>query len=167
MFRKLDRLISQIERLVIGFLLLFMTALIFINVALRFLVGITISWAEEVSIIFMICMSFFAGAYGTRLNRHITMSALYDTLTGGIRKAFYIFSIIVTACLCGFLFIMSVQVTRTIHDMKNVIASLDIRVFWNYLVVSVAILFMAIHFIQLAVRFFKTGKVDDVLEKEE
>lgn len=167
MLRKLDLLISRIERLIIGFTLLVMTALIFVNVALRFFTGETIVWSEDLAIILMIVMSFFAAAYSTRLNRHITMNALYETLTGTTRKIFYAFGIILSACVSGFLFIMSVQVVRTIYDMKNEIASMGIPKYLPYLMVSVAIFFMAIHFVQLTVRFFATGKVDDDLEKEE
>lgn len=167
MFRKLDLLINRIERFFIGFALITMTALIFINVALRFFIGQTITWAEDLAIFLMICMSFFAAAYGTRLNRHITMSALYDILSGSLRKILYISSLILSACLSGFLFILSLQVTRTIHNMKGEIASMGIPKYWPYLVVSVALLFMAIHFVQLAVRFFKTGEADDVLELED
>ncbi|MEE9549590.1 MAG: TRAP transporter small permease, partial [Candidatus Binatia bacterium] len=163
MFRKLDILIGHIERFVIGFTLIVMTALIFTNVALRFFTGQTITWAEDLAIFLMICMSFFAAAYGTRLNRHITMSALTDTLSGRWKKSFYIFSIIVTASLSGFLFIMSLQVTRTIYDMQGEIASMGIPKYWPYLVVSVALLFMTFHFVHLAVWFFKTGKSDNVL----
>ena len=144
-----------------------MTALIFVNVALRFFTGQTITWAEDLAIFLMICMSFFAAAYGTRLNRHITMNAFYDTLSGPLRSIFYIFSLILSACLSGFLVIMSLKVTRIIYDMKGEIVSMRIPKFWPYLVVSVALLFMAIHFVQLTVRFFKTGKADDLLEVEE
>lgn len=144
-----------------------MTALIFVNVALRFFTGETITWSEDLAIILMICMSFFAAAYSTRLNRHITVSALYETLTGSVRKIFYAFSIILTACVSGFLFIMSIQVVLRIYDMKNEIASMGIPKYLPYLMVSVAIFFMTIHFVQLTVRFFETGKVDDDLEKEE
>lgn len=164
MLKKLDLLLSHIERFVIGFTLLVMTALIFINVALRFFTGETITWAEDLAIFLMICMSYFAAAYGTRLNHHITMSALYETLAGRWRKVFYIFGLIVTTSLSWFLFVMSLQVTRTIYDMQGEIASMGIPKYVPYLVVSVAILFMAIHFIQLMVRFFKTGKPDDALE---
>ncbi len=167
MFRKLDLLINQIERLVIGFALILMTALIFINVALRFFTGQTITWAEDLAIFLMICMSFFAAAYATRLKRHITMNALYDSLSGNLRKIFYILSLILSACLAGFLFILGLQVTQTINDMKGEIASMGIPKFWPYLAVSVALLFIAIHFVQLTVRFFKTGETDDVLELEE
>lgn len=167
MFRKLDILIGHIERFVIGVTLIVMTALIFTNVVLRFFTGQTITWAEDLAIFLMICMSFFAAAYGTRLNRHITMSALTDTLAGRWRKIFYIFSIIVTASLSGFLFIMGLQVTRIIYDMQGEIASMGIPKYWPYLVVSVALLFMTFHFVHLAVRFFKTGEPDNVLELEE
>ncbi|MFB3121715.1 MAG: TRAP transporter small permease [Candidatus Binatia bacterium] len=167
MLRKLDLLISHIERFIIGSSLIVMTALIFVNVALRFFTGETITWAEDFAIVLMICMSYFAAAYGTRLNRHITMNALYETLSGRWRKVFYIFGLIVTASLTGFLFVMSLQVTRTIYDMQGKIATMGIPKYLPYLVVSVAILFMTIHFIQLVVRFFKTGKPDDALEMEE
>ena len=167
MFRKLDLLISHLERLIIGFGLITMTALIFVNVALRFFVDKTIVWAEDIAIILMICITFFGAAYGTRLNRHITMSALYDTLSGRFRKTLYILSLILSACLSVLLVILGLEVTRTIYDMKGVITSMGIPKYWPYLVVVLALLFMAVHFIQLTARFFKTGEVDSVLEHEE
>lgn len=167
MFRKLDLLIGHIERFVIGFTLIVMTALIFTNVALRFFTGQTITWAEDLAIFLMICMSFFGASYGTRLNRHITMSALTDTLSGRWKKIFYIFSIIVTASLSGILFTMSLQVTKTIYDMQGEIASMGIPKYWPYLVVSVALLFMTFHFVHLAARFLMNGESDNMLELEE
>jgi TRAP-type C4-dicarboxylate transport system permease small subunit len=95
------------------------------------------------------------------------MSALYDTLSGLSRKIFYVFSLILSACLSGFLLIMSLQVTRTIYDMKGEIPSMGIPKYLPYLAVTVALLFMALHFVQLTVCFFKTGETDDVLEGEE
>lgn len=95
------------------------------------------------------------------------MSALTDTLSGCWRKIFYIFSIIVTASLSGFLFIMALQVTRIIYDMQGEIASMGIPKYWPYLVVSMALLFMTFHFVYLTVCFFKTGESDNVLELEE
>lgn len=167
MFRKLDLLISRIERFVIAFALIIMTALIFGNIALRFFIGQTITWAEDLSIFLMICMSFFGAAYGTRLNRHITMSAIYDIISSRFKKIFYIISLILSACLSGFLFIMGLHVTRTIYGMKGEIASMGLPKFLPYFMVTVAILFMAIHFTQLTLRFFKTRDADDVLEVEE
>jgi TRAP-type C4-dicarboxylate transport system permease small subunit len=66
MFQKLDLLISRIEQFFIGSALIFMTALIFVNVVLRYFIGQTIIWAEDLAIFLMICMTFFAAAYGTR-----------------------------------------------------------------------------------------------------
>ncbi len=167
MFRKLDLLISKLERFLIGFALISMTGLIFANIALRFFTGQTITWAEDLSIFLMICMSFFGAAYGTRLNRHITMSAIYDIMSKRNKKMLYVIGLILSACLSGFLFIMGLNVTRTIYEMKGEIASMGLPKFWPYLVVTVAVLFMAIHFIQLTLRFFKIRETDDVLELEE
>ena len=50
--------------------------------------------------------------------------------------------------------------------MKGEIPSMGIPKYLPYLFVSVALLFMAIHFIQLIIRFARTGKVNDSLDVE-
>ena len=167
MFARLDRLLGQIERLISGSLLLLMTALIFTNIALRFFTGMTITWAEDLSIFCMVIMTFFAAAYGTRLNRHITMSALYDATSGRLRKLLYLFGLLVPAGLSVFLFVTGLQVTRTIYNMRGTIASMNFPKYWPYLIVSIAVLFMAIHFLHLLARFVRWRQVDDTLEPEE
>ena len=158
---------GNIERVIAGSLLLIMTVLIFVNIVLRFFTGQTITWAEDISIYFMIIMTFFAGAQGTRKNRHIVMSALYESISGRLKKAFYFFSLCVTSALSIFLFIMSIQVFNHIRLMRGTIASMNIPKWWPYMIVSFAVLFMAIHFLQILVRFIRTGQVDIVLDPEE
>ncbi|MEE8303693.1 MAG: TRAP transporter small permease [Candidatus Tectomicrobia bacterium] len=167
MFVKLDRLLGQIEGVISGSLLLIMTALIFANIVLRFFTGKTITWAEDISVFFMIIMTFFAAAYGTRLNRHISMSALYDIMSGKVRQVFYFLGLLVPAVLTVFLCIMGWQVTRTIYDMRGMIASMNLPKYWPYLIVSIAVLFMAMHFLHLLARFLTSYQVDDALEREE
>ena len=167
MFRKLDHLMSQIERIIAASMLLIMTVLIFANVAIRFITGQTITWAEDISIYFMIIMTFFAGAYATRQNRHIAMTALYESITGRLKMIFYVFGLCVASALSIFLLITSLQVTHAIYELKGIIASMNLPKWWPYLIVNFAVLFMAIHFLQLLVRFFQTRKVDNVLELEE
>lgn len=75
-FERLDRVLGRIERMMSASMLLIMTGLIFTNIMLRFFTGRTLSWAEDLSIFCMITMTFFAAAYGTRTNQHITMSAI-------------------------------------------------------------------------------------------
>lgn len=167
MLLKFDHLISLLERLIIGSTMLAMTALIFINVALRFFTGITITWAEDLALFLMIGMSFFASAYGTRLNCHISMSALYDALSGRPRKLFYIFGLVLTTGLSALLFVLSLQVTQTIHELRGEVASMGFPKYVPYLIVSVALLLMAVHFLQRTIRFFKTGKTDEGLPSRE
>ena len=39
--------------------------------------------------------------------------------------------------------------------------------YWPYLIVSIAMLFMAIHFLHLLARFVRSRQVDDALDAEE
>lgn len=167
MLRKLDHLISLIEQVVIGSTMLAMTALIVINVVLRFLAGVTITWAEDLALFLLIGMSFFAAAYGTRLNCHISMSALYDALSGRTRQLLYIIGLLSSSVLSGFLFVWSLQVTRTIYELRGEVASMGFPKYVPYLIVSVALLLMAVHFLQRTIRFFNTGKTDEGLAGEE
>ena len=66
-----------------------------------------------------------------------------------------------------FLSIKGWQVTRTIYDMRGMIASMNLPKYWPYLIVSIAVLFMAIHFLHLLARFLTSYQVDDALEREE
>lgn len=167
MFQKLDRFLSRLERVVIGTALLLMTAITFVNTMLRYGFNVTFHWAEDTSVFLMICMTFFAGAYGTRLNSHITMNALYDSVPPRVRKVLYAIGLFICALASIFLLVMSWQVTRRIREMKGEIAAMDIPAYWPYLIASVGILFMSIHFIQLVARFLRSGKVDDTLENRE
>ena len=153
----IDFWISRIERAFLGTSLLAMTALIFSNVLLRSLTGETITFAEDLSVFLMICMSFFAASYATRGAQHISMTAVYDLLPQAARKLLHVVHLLVGAGLAALLFVLSVQVTHRIHEFSGEIASMAIPKFWPYLLVSVSLLFMTVHFIRLVALFWRDG----------
>ncbi len=151
----IDFWISRVERVILGASLIFMTVLIFGNVGLRFVTGETITFAEDLAVFLMICMSFFAASYATRNAAHITMSAIYDLLPTRARKLFYLLHLVVGAGLAALLFILSLQVTTRIYELRNEIASMAIPKFWPYLLVGLSLLFMSVHFIRLTALFLR------------
>jgi len=151
----IDFWISRVERVILGTSLIFMTLLIFGNVGLRFATGETITFAEDLAVFLMICMAFFAASYATRYAGHISMSAVCDLLPAGAQKWLYLAHLLVGAALAGFLFVLSLQVTTRIYELRNEIASMAIPKFWPYLLVSLSLLFMSIHFIRLTALFLR------------
>lgn len=167
MLHRIDYWISRIERAFCGIVLICMTLLIFGNVVLRFFAGETITFAEDLAIFLMICMSFFAASFATRNDQHITMSALYDLFSGKLRKALCLVRLLVGAGLAALLFVLSLQVTRRIYDLGGEIASMAIPKFLPYLLVSLALFFMMLHFIRLTVFFLQTGEAAPPSEDED
>ncbi|ETX05713.1 TRAP transporter small permease [Candidatus Entotheonella palauensis] len=165
-FERLDRVLGRIERMMSASMLLIMTGLIFTNIMLRFFTGRTLSWAEDLSIFCMITMTFFAAAYGTRTNQHITMSALYDAMSGTRRMIFYGIGLLVPMVVTGCLFWLGLQVTRTIYDVRGTVPSMNLPKYLPYLIVSIAVLFMAFHFMHRVIRLLVSHQVDDVVDKE-
>ena len=161
---KIDKLISDIEKAVVGVLLVAMVVLIFVNISMRSMIDVTITWAEDLAIYMMVSMAFFAGAYGTRLWSHISMNAIYDFMPFKVRKVVYGFILVLGCWFSIMLVVWCWQVTVTIRSMNAVVASMDMPKHWPYALIQVALVFMAIHFLQLLYRFARTGETDGVLE---
>jgi len=160
----IDSWVGRLERVLLGTSLIFMTVLIFSNVLLRFVTGETITFAEDLSVFLMICMSFFAASYAAGRAQHISMSAVYDLLPAAARKLLYLLHLVVGAGLALLLFVLSLQVTTRIYDLRNEIASMALPKFWPYLLVSLSLLFMSVHFVRLTVLFLRNRESDPALD---
>ena len=83
----LDRAIGVIERLIIGGTMLAMALLMSAHVVGQLLFDRGIPGTYEVTEMLIVVMTFVGVSYAARHARHIRMSALYEQLHGGARKA--------------------------------------------------------------------------------
>lgn len=96
---RLDRAVAGFERGVLVAGVLLMAAVNIANVVARNGLGESLAFAEEVSQMLTVLVTFVGIGYGARHGRHIRMSALYDQAKGRTRKAFMLLITFGTALL--------------------------------------------------------------------
>lgn len=80
MLSRFDRAFVWANQFVVGALLLIMAVLVFANVALRYVAGISLPWVEEVTRYMMIWVSWLAVGLAMREGAHIAIDNLQDAL---------------------------------------------------------------------------------------
>src|SRR5579872_4196858 len=97
------RILDRLEEILIASLMAAATILIFISVVHRFgtgvsflypyLIGIHISWAQELCIYMFIWMAKFGAAYGVRTGIHVGVDVLINQLNPRWRKVTILFGL--------------------------------------------------------------------------
>ena len=72
----LSRIINSIEETIICLLLASMTLLVFVEVVMRFMFGIGVMWAQELTLHLSAWMVLFGVSYGIKVGAHIGVDAL-------------------------------------------------------------------------------------------
>lgn len=98
-----DRGTEFIETAVLGLGILGMAGLLIANVITRNLFGFSVPGIFELVQILIIVVTFIGLGYGFRKARHISMSALYDQLTGVARKTALVATMIITGAMMFYL----------------------------------------------------------------
>jgi len=96
-----DSLISRIESFALAAGVLLMAVNTMTNVVGRFVFQYSIFFSGELNRILIILITFAGISYAARQGRHIRMSAIYDTLPVGPRKALMIVITLITALAIG------------------------------------------------------------------
>ena len=107
------KFLDHLEEWLIAFLMGAATLLIFVAVAHRysaglpipgvqdFLLGIDLSWAQELCIYMFVWMAKFGAAYGVRTGIHVGVDVLINRLPGRTRKAYVLFGLAAGALFTG------------------------------------------------------------------
>jgi len=107
------KLLDHLEEWIITFLIGAATLLIFVSVMHRYaagvsipgvqdwLIGLNLSWAQELCIIMFVWMAKFGAAYGVRTGIHVGVDVLINSLSGRIRAKFIVFGLLAGALFTG------------------------------------------------------------------
>jgi len=80
MLETLDRALSWLNRFVVGALMLGMTLLVFANVVLRYLFGVSLPWVEEVTRYTMIWICYLGAGLALRAGTHVAVEVVQEAL---------------------------------------------------------------------------------------
>lgn len=87
MLERFDRRFVEINRVLVGFLMIAMFLLVFANVVTRYGFGFSLSWGEEVARFLMIWVTFLGAGLALREGRHVAIELLQDRLGASARRA--------------------------------------------------------------------------------
>ncbi len=78
---------AQLERWVCSFLLIIMLALLFTQVVLRYCFNSPFSWAEEVTLMFLIWFGYLCMSLDVLTDTHVAIHGIYDKFPKKVKKA--------------------------------------------------------------------------------
>ena len=133
----LDRWIEQLEKLIIGGTVLFLSSLLILHVLARQLLGSGISGQVELTQFSMVIMTFAGLGYAVRRARHIAMSAFYDQLQGRPRKAALVCICAVAGTLMLFLAWHAWDYVTSVRGVGRTSSALGIPIWMPYLIAPI------------------------------
>lgn len=148
----IDQGISRTESVILAMGVILMATNTMGNVLSRFLLGESLHFAEEVNRILIIMITFAGIGYAARHGRHIRMSAFYDMLPVGGRRAMMIMMSLFTALVMFALCYYSFGYIQTIYSRGRVLPSLSIPVWWIYVWVPIGFAITGIQYFLTAVK---------------
>ncbi len=152
MLGTIDSLISRIESVMLAVGVLLMALNTIANVVGRFVFQSSIYFSEELNSILIILITFAGISYAARHGRHIRMSAIFDTLPPGGRKAMMVFISLVTAVFMLGLCWYSIGYIETQAGRGRVLPALQIPVWWTLVWVPVGFFMTGMQYLLTAIR---------------
>src|SRR5512146_1740088 len=163
--------LDHLEEIIITFLIGAATVIIAVAVAHRYLsgmpipglqdwlLGINMSWAQELCIYMFVWMAKFGAAYGVRTGIHVGVDVLINRLPGATRKAYLLFGMTAGAVFTGMVCTLGASFTWDIAHTSSISLDLEIPKWIVYLCIPVGSYLMCFRFNQVALNFARTGEL--------
>lgn len=162
-----DRAVAGFERAVLIVGVLGMAAVNIANVFARNVLGESLPFAEELSQILTVLVTFVGIGYGARHGRHIRMSALYDQLRGRARKAGMLVVTFGTAALLFLFAFYAAGYVETQWTIGRVTPALRIPLYAIYAWVPVGLALGGLQYLLAGVRNLASSGVWLSFDREE
>lgn len=143
---KLDFLVSRFEELSIGLLLLTASAILFANVAARYLLNLGFPWAEEVVRYEIIWMVFLGGSAAARRGMHIGVDIIAKFASPAIRKSVLVAVNAIALVFCACLAYYGAELVAQTRMFGQVTPALQVPMWMIQLAIPIGSTLMAIRF---------------------
>ncbi len=127
--RKIDAVLSKIDKFLMVVLASLATILAFINVVARYLFNSSFVWAGELVTYLFIWMTLFGASYGFEIGMHMSFDALVKALPPKLCKAVTIFSTLIVLVFLILLTVWGINLVK--FDYMTGQVSIDLQIpFW-------------------------------------
>ncbi|MES1924647.1 TRAP transporter small permease [Salinisphaera sp. T31B1] len=148
----LDRGLGWIERVIIAGSVLIMALLMSAHVVGNLLFDRGIPGTYEVTEMLIVVMTFIGVGYAARCARHISMSAIYDQLSGRLRKALLIVICLGTAVLMFYFAYKSAEYVIVTQSRGRVSSSLHVPMWMVYAAVPIGFGLAGVQYVLTTIR---------------
>ncbi|KNF09692.1 TRAP-type C4-dicarboxylate transport system, small permease component [Gottschalkia purinilytica] len=155
-----NRILSKIEQYSCAILLLFITALLFVNVVLRHM-GLALDWVEEFSRYGIIWITFVGSSICIYKGAHIGVDAITTILRDKGKNILSLITVIISIIFTLLLTIKSFYITKVVFETGQVSSTLEVPMVYIYGAMPVGGVLMLLRFIQqffISVRTLKRGE---------
>ena len=122
--KKINNKLRLFEEVILSMSMLLIAVILVGNVVVRTLFNFSFAWAEEISSLLSIFITFIGVSYVARVGRHISMSALYDAMSFKGKKIFMLISAAVTMLLLLYLMYYSITLVQAMRVSGRVTSAL-------------------------------------------
>ena len=142
-FKIIDQYTEQAEKIVMGVGLLAISAIVFINVILRYFFEASLVWSEELARYIVVWVTFFGISSCARYNGHVIVDLLPNKLKGNSKYIQGLVVLIISLGLSIYLAYLSVQFTITQFIAGNTSIAIAIPIWIIYLSTAVGFTLMS------------------------
>lgn len=147
-----DTALGAIEKWIISVSILGMALLMSLHVVSSLIFNAGISGTYEVTEMLIVIITFVGVSYAARHARHISMSAIYEQLSGRWRKALLIVICIGSAALMFYFAYLSVGYVTTLHDRGRTSSALQIPLWMVYTALPIGFTLAGVQYVLTGVR---------------
>lgn len=124
-----------------------------------FLIGLNMSWAQELCIYMFVWMAKFGAAYGVRTGIHVGVDVLINRLSEGNRAKFILFGLFAGAFFTGMIGTLGAEFVWKIAHTEQTSPDMEMPMWIIYLAVPCGSYLMCFRFLQVAWGFWHTGEL--------
>ena len=148
-----------VEEFVLSGGILVIAALTIANVFCRTFFGFSLAFAEEVSQFLIVLITFVGLSYGASQGRHIRMTAIYDELPQGLKRALTIFICFFTSALLGYLAWFAFSYSQTVGTLGTVSPVLQLPLRWVYLSAPLGLGLASLQYLLAGIKNLSTDEI--------
>ncbi len=148
----LDRGIARVEALILAYGILLMALNTIANVIGRSVFGQSLYFSEELNQFLIVLVTFVGLGYAARRGRHIRMSAFYDQLPDGPKKALMVAICAGTALVMFIMAYFAVIYVMSVARLGTVTPALQVPLYLTYLWVPLGFVITGIQYVLTIVR---------------
>lgn len=169
----LIKLIVSISKYIAIFGLISGTSITFVNVVARYGFSYSLTWASELSVYLFVWGIFFGSTYVFKLDSHIFIGFLAESVAKSLAKKIMIFTKIISIAFLCIVSFYGYKYILLVIEIEETSIDLDIPMWIPYLVIPISFAFSAFVVLDNLIKLIKTpyeklvfnNEVKDLLEE--